>query len=171
MLSQRNTLRPGNYVCVRTGGWLAWLIRRACHSGVNHAFLVVDDNGGIIEARPEGVRAGNLSEYAGVYAVANTAEPMTDSERAAVVAKAESLLGDGYNFPDLLAIGLEDIGLHWRLLLRISRADRLLICSQLVCEAGQAAVPPMPWLCGKTDAAEVTPADLARRPGVVLVSI
>lgn len=164
-------LRAGNYVAVRTGGWLAWLIRRACHSAVNHAFLVVDDNGGIIEARPEGVRAGNLSEYAGAYAVANTAEPMSDSERAAVVAKAESLLNALYNYPALADIGLEDIGIHWRWLMRLSRADKMLICSQLVSEAGQAAVPPMPWLCGKSDASQVTPADLANRPGTEPVSI
>lgn len=164
-------LRAGNYVAVRTGGWLAWIIRMATHSAVNHAFLVTGD-GGIIEATPQGgVRRGTLSEYAGCLAVANTGEIMTGAERKAVVAKAESLLNAPYNFIDLAAIGLSDLGWHWKLLLRIARADKALICSQLVCEAGEAATPPLPWLCGKTDASQVTPADLARRPGVEPVTL
>jgi uncharacterized protein YycO len=161
-------LEPGRYVCVRTGGWVAWIIRRATKSPVNHAFIVTADDG-LIEARPEGVCRGTLSEYTGAYAVANAAEPMTDAQRAAVVAKAESLVGDGYNFPALVDIGLEDIGWHWRWLILLSHADKLLICSQLVAECGTAA--GLDWMCGKASADQVSPADLARRPGVEPVSI
>jgi uncharacterized protein YycO len=161
---------PGNYICLKTGGWLAWLIRRSTHSKVNHAVIVTAD-GGIIEATPQGVQRGTLAEYAGSYAVANTAEAMTGSQRVAVVTKAQSLIGDAYNYADLLAIGLGDLGWHWRLLLRIARADKLLICSQLVAVCGAAAVPPMPWQCGKADPSQVTPADLANRTGTEPVSI
>ena len=163
-------LERGRYVVVRTSGWLAWLIRRATRSPYNHVFLVTGD-GTIIEATPRGVHAGQLSAYAGHLAAANILEPMTSAESEAVAAMAETLIGDGYNFPDLLAIGLADIGWHWRLLLRIAKADRLLICSQLVAECGAAAIPPMPWLCGRQDASQVTPADLASRAFVQPVTI
>jgi uncharacterized protein YycO len=154
------SLQPGSYVCVQTGGLLAWLIRKATRSAYNHAF---------VEARPEGVRNGLLSSYAGVPAVANTGEQVTDTQRAAVVASAENFAGVPYNWPDLVAIGLGDLGWHWRFLLRAVRADRLLICSQLVSLAGKAA--GLDWLCGRSDASQVTPADLARRPGVAPVTI
>jgi uncharacterized protein YycO len=162
------SLEPGRFVCVQTGGWLAWLIRKATKSEYNHAFLVTGP-GEIIEARPEGVMRGALSGYAGMPAVANNAEPMTQAQRITAVAKAETLVGTPYNFPDLASLGLESLGWHWKWLIRLCGADRLLICSQLVCDAGLAASPPMPWLCGKSGPAEVTPADLAKLPGVVPV--
>jgi uncharacterized protein YycO len=164
-------VQPGMYVCVRTGGWIAWLIRKACRSTTNHALLVADDDGGIIEARPQGVRRGTLSEYAGAYAVANVAEKMTDADRAAVVKFAEGMLNAPYNYAAIASIGLEDMGVRWKWLMRLARADRALICSQLIAEAGNAATPPLPWLCGRASADQVTPADLARRSGVRRVTI
>ncbi|HLI39616.1 MAG TPA: hypothetical protein VKV80_20085 [Streptosporangiaceae bacterium] len=162
-------LLPGMYVCVKTRGFPAWVIRMATRSRVNHAFIVADDQGGIIEARPGGVRRGSLAAYAGAYAAADTAEPVTGAQRAVVAAKAESMLGTGYNFPAIAGIGLEDIGWHWRLLMRIARADRDVMCSQLVAACGEAA--GLDWLCGKPSPDQVTPADLARRPGVERVRI
>jgi uncharacterized protein YycO len=161
-------LEPGRYVCVRTGGWLAWLIRVSCRSPYNHAVIVTGD-GTIIEARPEGVREGTVSEYAGSPACANLAEPMTQAQRDAAVAKARALLGAGYNYPALVSIGLADIGWHWRWLIRLAGADKMLICSQLVSDCGAAA--GLDWGCGKTGTSQVTPADLARRPGVIPVSL
>lgn len=164
-------LKPGSYACVSTPGFVAWLIRRACgNSKVNHSFVVTGDNE-IVEAVPSGVRRSSLSEYAGSYAVANTGEAMGDAQRAAVVAKAESLIGTGYDDLDLVDLGLESIGVHWRWLIRLCGASKQLICSQLVAKAGLAAVPPLPWNCGKDDLAEVKPSDLAARPGVEPVAI
>jgi hypothetical protein len=164
-------LEPGRFVVVRTGGWLAWIIRKATKSPYNHAFIVTG-NGGIAEARPEGgVCAGQFSEYAGCLAAANIGEPMTNAECGAVIAKAESLLGTPYNFPDLADLGLEALGWHWKWLIRICGADKMLICSQMVAMCGNAAVPPLPWLCGKSGAAEVRPSDLAALPGVEPVTI
>ena len=156
------------YVCVRTGGFMGWLIRKATKSDYNHAFIVTGD-GGIIEARPEGVRRGTLGEYAGTLACANITERMTPAQGAAVAAKATDLTGTWYNYPDLVAIGLEDLGWHWRKLLHIAGADRLLICSQMVVVCGQAAA--LNWLCGETDAAQVVPGMLAARPGVQPITI
>lgn len=160
---------PGRYVCVRTGGFIGWLIRKVTKSATNHAFLVTGP-GEIIEARPRGgVCRGTLVEYAGMYAVANTRELMTQPQRIAVVAKAETLLGDEYNFEADADIGLEDLGWHWRFLMRISGARKHFMCSQAVVTCGVAA--GLPWDCGKGSPDQVAPGDLARRPGVERITI
>ena len=161
-------LEPGRYVCVSTPGFMAWLIRKVTKSSVNHAVLVTGPDE-IIEATPHGVVRGTLSQYAGMYAVANTAETMTQEQRIAAVAFAETLVGDGYNILADADIGLEDLGWHWKFLMRVSRADRLLMCAQAVAVEGQAA--GLDWLCGKPSADQVAPGDLARRPGVERVTI
>lgn len=163
-------LEAGRYACIGTPGFAAWVIRRITRSKFNHAVILGPD-GAIIEATPEGVRPGTLSEYAGMPAVANTREFMTSGERDAVWAKAQTLLGDGYNWAADADIGLEDLGWHWRWLARLSGARRHLMCSQAVVTAGEGPVPPMPWMCGKASPAQVAPADLARRLGVEPVSI
>lgn len=165
------TLEAGRYVCVATPGFAARVIRRVTRSKFNHSFVVGPD-GAIIEATPrEGIRLAKLSEYAGMPACANTAEPMTDSEREAVWAKALTLVGVEYNWAADADIGLADLGWHWRWLARLSGAGKLLMCSQAVVTAGEGPEPPMNWMCGKASAAEVSPGDLAKRPGVEPVSI
>ena len=122
----------------------------------------------MIEATPEGVRISRGDEYAGRLAAANTGEYMTPMQEQAVIATAESLTGELYNWPDLAAIALARLGWGWRWLLRLVKADRLLICTQLVVAAGKAA--GMNWSCNK-DPALITPGDLARRPGMEGVTI
>ena len=80
---------------------------------------------------------GTLAEYAGRYAVANTAEAMTQAQRIASAAEAEKQLRTGYNFWADADIGLEDLGWHWRLLARIARVDKRLMCSQMTVAAGR----------------------------------
>jgi hypothetical protein len=162
------SLESGRYVCVRTGGFMGWLIRKATKSDYNHVFIT-GPAGALIEARPDGVRLGHLTEYTGCLAAANVGEPMTGAQRAAVWAKAGELVGTWYNYPDIVALGLEDLGWHWRLLLHLARADKLLICSQAVAVCGTAA--GLDWLCGEDNAAQVTPAMLALRPGVEPVAL
>lgn len=161
-------IEPGRYVCVSTPDWFGWLIRKVTRSKVNHAVLVTGP-GEIIEARPSGMRKGLLSEYAGRYAVANTAEPMTQEQRIAVAAEAERLLGVGYNWAADADIGLEDLGWRLRWLARIAGADRLLMCSQAVVTEGKAG--GMDWQCGKASPDQVAPGDLANRPGTEPVTI
>jgi hypothetical protein len=156
-------LEPGRYVCVSTPGFAGWLIRTVTRSPVNHAVIVTGPDE-IIEATPSGVRRGTLSQYAGRYAVANTAEPMTQEQRIEVAAEAEKLLGDGYNWAADADIGLEDLGLRLRLLARFAGGGKLLMCSQTVVLCGKAAA--LDWLCGKPSPDQVAPGDLANRPGV-----
>lgn len=162
-------LQPGRYVCVRTGGALAAVIRKATGSEYDHAFLVAG-NGGIIESRLDGgVHAGRLSDYAGCPAVANTGEVMTVAQRGMVVASASVLIGSPYNYPDLVSLGFAELGWHWRFLIALCGGDRAFICSQLVAASGHAA--GLDWQCGDTSQDEVTPAQLARRPGMASVTI
>ena len=65
--------------------------------------------------------------------------------------------------------GLEDLGWHWRLLARIARVDKRLMCSQTTVACGKAA--GLDWLCGRSSADQVSPGDLANRPGVQPVTI
>lgn len=158
------TIESGRYVCVATPDPIGWLIRKITRSKVNHVFIVTGP-GEIIEARPRGgVCRGALAEYAGRHAVANTAEPMTDAQRQAVVAEAERLLGVAYDWFADADIGLEDLGWHWRLLAKIARASKRLMCSQMTVLSGKAA--GLDWLCGKASPDQVAPGDLAKRPGV-----
>lgn len=153
----------GHYAVVRTPGIMAWVIRRITKSTYNHAFLVIGE-GRLIEATPHDVCTAEISEYAGMPMAANVAEPMSPTQCAAAVQAAIRMMGEEYNWPDLAVIGLGDIGLHWKILLRLTGAHKALICSQLVALAGQAA--GLDWGCGKESPGLVTPADLARRPGV-----
>lgn len=152
--------RPGDYGVVRTTGFVPWVIRTATKSWADHAFVVADD-GTLIEAEPGGVRSASLDEYAGCRIAFNTAEATTATQRAVVVTAAESMIGEPYNDLDLLNLGFEALGWHWRLLTRLAGDKGRLICSQLVAAAGGQA--GLDWTCGKSSPAEVTPADLARR--------
>lgn len=163
-------IEPGRYVCLSTPGWAGWLIRQSTHSAYNHV-VVAGPDGAIIEATPHGVRRTHLSRYARHLACANLAEAMTTTQGLEVWAAAEAMTGDPYDFPLLPLLGAADLGWHWNLAFRLLGAGPWRICSQLVAQAGQAAVPPLDWLCGKASADQVTPADLARRPGMVPVTI
>lgn len=161
----------GRYICVQTPGILAWIIRKATKSDYNHAFIAGPD-GRIVQANLTGVREGKLSEYAGAIACANLRDLITPVQGWEIWEAALAMVNEPYNWPDLLVLGAEDFGWHWRLLFRLLGKPHWRICSQLVVVAGQAAKPPANWLCdGDTYADEVTPAALARRPGVVPVSL
>jgi hypothetical protein len=158
----------GCYGVVKTRGFLGWLIRISTHSPYDHAFLFLG-GGQVIEASsPQGVRIRSLPEYAGCQMAANTAEAITTVERAAVIEQARSLVGDGYAWPDLAVIGLGEIGVHWRILLRLTGGRHALICSWYVAVCGLAAALTS-WQCGADDPSQVTPAMLSRRPQVRVV--
>lgn len=152
----------GSYFVVRTHGFVPWVIRRATHSWADHAGVVTDPDGGIVEAEPGGARRGHLSEYAGCRIAVNLGEVMTDVQRDRVAVAALGMVGVAYNDLDIADLGLEALGAHWRRLARWASDDGELICSQLVAKAGQAA--DVDWLCGRDNPVQVTPADLARRP-------
>lgn len=155
---------PGRYGVVKTPGLVAWLIRKATRSWADHAFIVVA-NSMVVEAAARGVRVAPLAQYDGMQVAFNSAEPMTLLQRDAVVTKAESMVGMEYSYADLGAQGLAVLGLGWRWLFRLISWDRgATVCSQLAATCGITA--GLDWMCGRDLADEVTPADLAARPGV-----
>jgi len=157
----RRDLPPtGVYGCVRTSGFVPWLIRAVTRSWADHVFVSIG-NGRIVEAEPGGVRIGDVSEYAGCRIEYNTGEPMTDLQSAAVAEFAESKRGEPYAWTADAVDGLRCLGLRWRILARFERARRSVMCSELAAQAGQHA--GLDWLCGQDDPCQVTPSMLARR--------
>jgi cell wall-associated NlpC family hydrolase len=150
--------QPGDYFTVRTGGWVAHVIRMATESShANHAGIFLGD-GEVIEAEPHGAKIGPASRYL-TRAHWSTA-PLTDEQRAAIVREARKLEGAKYGYVDIAVLGLVHV-FGWKcpawVRRYLQRSDRL-ICSQLVdlayCRAGvhlfdDGRVP-----------AEVTPGDL-----------
>lgn len=147
----------GSFVVVSTSGFGGWVIRRATHSWADHALIVVDDAGSIVEAEPGGVRRGHLSEYSGRQMKAFTQG--TGDQRTRVAQAAISMIGVPYDDLDIVDIGLDEIGIHWGWLQRLVEKQHSLICSQMVAKCGAAA--GLDWSCGQTDLALVTPAMLA----------
>lgn len=154
------TPTTGQYGCVRTHGLNAWLIRVGTRSKYNHVFLVVDDQGSIIEADPGGARRSTINAYAG-DAVLYSTDQLTAAQKDRVVAKATVLLGTGYGWLDIARLSLRSLGLQWAWLTRAADNEKTMICSQLVAACGEAA--GLDWDCGREAPAAVTPADLARR--------
>lgn len=156
-------IEPGRYGVVNSGGLLSWLIRKATHSAYDHAFIVAS-NGQVVEAAAAGVRVAWLREYNGKPLAFNTAEDMTLDQRRKVVDYAVKAVNEPYSYLDLGALGLNALGWHWRWLFRVLGKEHVTICSQLVAASGAAA--DLDWMCGRPNADEVTPGDLAVRPGV-----
>jgi hypothetical protein len=157
----RRDLPPaGVYGCVRTGGFVAFMIRTVTRSWADHVFISIGD-GQIVEAEPGGVRIRDVSEYAGCRIEYNTGEDMTAVQRAAVAEYAESKRGEPYAWTADAVDGLRCLGLRWRILAKFERARRSVMCSELAAQAGNYA--GLDWLCGQEDPCQVTPAMLAAR--------
>lgn len=157
---RRDMPPAGVYGCVKTRGFVPWLIRATCRSWADHVFVSIG-NGQIVEAEPGGVRIRDIAEYAGCRIEYNDAEPMTDAERAAVAEYAESKRGEPYCWTADAVDGLAALGIRWRILGRFARARRSVMCSELAAQAGQYA--GLDWLCGQADPSQVVPGMLATR--------
>jgi uncharacterized protein YycO len=153
----------GRYGCVRTSGFVPFVIRLVTQSWADHVFISIGD-GQIVEAEPGGVRIRDMSEYAGCRVEYNTGESMTEQQRAAVAEYATSKRGEAYAWAADAVDGLRCLGLRWRILGRLGGARRSVMCSQLTAQAGQYA--GLDWNCGQDDPCQVTPSMLARRPGM-----
>lgn len=122
--------RQGQFGVVRTGGFVAQMIRLMTHSQVNHAYVYLDDRR-ILEAMPSGAVVSPASKYAGAVK-AESRFPLTAEEAAHIAGVANGFIGTPYNFLDIVALFFLTLGFRWGwLLARAQRCDRL-ICSQLV---------------------------------------
>lgn len=121
----------GEFMVVRTGGWVAAAIRVITHSPVNHAAVYVG-RGFIVEAQPKGARVTSLKDH---YAKAIWSHQALDVHtRLEIIKQALDLVGTPYNFLDIAAQALVRV-FHWKApkwaLKRLSSPERLQ-CAQLV---------------------------------------
>lgn len=163
------TLEPGDYVVVDiTAKWYKqpwkWFInaaiRKSTQSEYSHAFILMDDSGRIIEARPKGAAENNIAEYMGLNMLPSSTK-MTKEQREMVVYNASGFIGIPYGFLDILWLGMASRGINWGWLMNKVRNENRMICSQLVAQSGINS-KVMSWLCGKPYPQEVTPGDLGR---------
>lgn len=114
--AERRSFRPGDFLLVRTRGFLPGIERLATGGALNHAALIVDASGALIEVNPALVpgahplRRGHLRDYL------DTGEPCwigyveaREGSRAAVVEFAESLLATPARLSEL---GVAALTLH-----------------------------------------------------------
>lgn len=154
----------GSYAVVHCTGFVPDMISLGTRCWANHALVVTGDRGECVEAEPGGARRGHLSEYVG-HRLAYCVEG-TPGQRLTVAQTALTMVGLAYEDLDIADLGLRCLGLPWRALnVFVEGHGHGAICSTLVARCGQAA--GLDWLCGRPNAAAVTPADLERRPGVV----
>jgi hypothetical protein len=153
----------GTIGLVRVPGVFGWLIGlgqllAGDASRYTHAFVVLDD-GTLIEAMPGGARIVPLSTWPAERVAYGWIIPLTERQRAAVVAAARSYEGVGYGFVDYAALALARFGVRPAWLRRFIGSSRRVICSQLVVQAYRDAGVEL-FADGRA-AMEVTPGDLA----------
>lgn len=152
--------QPGDFVLYETKGFLPRLIRfgqwlryrgpRKPYSRWNHAALIVDASGTIIQAQANGVRYGTL----GTGRVVNL-QGISPEDRLEIVDYAKQKVNaTRYGFVAFVSIA---VNLITGFRLRVSY-DRTLICSALVAGALERAGVVWP-----IDSEFVTPADLAAK--------
>lgn len=152
----------GGYGCVDIPTFFGKLIRLFTHSPYSHAFVVLDAaSGQILEARPEGAQLRHLSEYQGLRQIYST-DYVLNGDVEALRRAAEPFVGIPYGFLDIVYLGLANLGIRWKWLLRQVRRQDRMICSQLVAEFGYRAGQPG-WCCGQSEPQLVEPSELAAR--------
>lgn len=154
---------PGRYVCVSGTGFGDRIIQLGTHSWYSHVFGIETEDGGIIQAMPGGVVRAHITDYAGRRMLINT-DPMDANQQLEMLAAMQQAVGESYNFLGIVDDGLESLGLVSKWLAKVASSDQEVICSQLMVLVGRTA--GYDWLCGKRQPSEVTPANLARRPGM-----
>ena len=135
------------------------------HGEFQHAFVVVDTSGRIVEAEPGGARLAHVSEYA-THRLAFASEfgIVPDvGERALIATEALHLLGTPYSFLDYVALALHRADEDGDGRLTRWAHDRVhdsghMICSELAATA-QYAAPSLRGLYGPS-AQDVTPGDM-----------
>jgi len=107
---------PGDFVLVSTKGILAKFIRLGqffrYHGKMkpfahwNHAAMIVDEDGTIVEAVGRGVVVNNISDYKGVeYYYVST--KLNKQSRDQTVVACKSFIKDKYGFVTIISIALE----------------------------------------------------------------
>ena len=131
----------GDVALIATGGIFGHVIKLAqLLAGYkdwryNHAAIVVDTSGGLIEASPRGVRRNNMRAYSNTKIVQLHMLP-ADGERAASL--AVSLIGKPYGWVDIAALAISILGYKPAWVRRACLSTNTLVCSQLAAFAAEA---------------------------------
>lgn len=119
----------GQFGVTRTSGFYGQMIRLGTRSQVDHAFIVVDDHGGIVEATNGKVRTGHVVQYPdAIYSQFPFREPVADH----IANRALSLIGTPYNYIDIGVLALMSFDLHAKWMANRAKDTSQLFCSQAV---------------------------------------
>jgi hypothetical protein len=123
----------------------------------SHSFLIVSEDGHLVEANEKGVEERHISEYAkrDVVLIDTKASP---EQRALAVAFARRQVGIGYGILDFVSLGFQSV-CNWNLSFSMNQQ---MICSELVARATEKYLSAYPL-----PAQSMMPADLAHYWGVV----
>ena len=144
-------LKPGSFGVVSVKGPGGWWIKlgqalAGDASRYAHAFLILDEQGTLLEAEPGGARLANIREYDGCGMLISDGPvqqklhslPWTDparvetTTRGAIVAQARQMVGTPYSWLDYAAIGLLHLRIPSKALRRYVATSRHAQCAQLV---------------------------------------
>jgi len=154
--------RPADFILLHTSNWSSNLIhlgqklryhgKDSKYTVWNHAAIIINTNGDIIQALNSGVRRGNLSEYKGTdYHLVRIKASRED--RLEAVCFAEYALGEKYGTLTIVSIALSFLtGLKFSF-----GFDGQQICSGLVARALERTKA----IFG-SEPSHITPADLAK---------
>lgn len=123
----------------------------------DHAFVLVDDAGTIVEAEPGGARLSNCSEYKDITW---SSWDLTDKQRNDIAHAALELLGTKYSVADYFSLAAHRLHIPAPFLKTRVETSRYLICSQLADRAYHNAGLEM-FQDGRWDG-YVTPASLRK---------
>lgn len=119
----------GQFGVVRTKGFYGQVIRLGTRSQVNHAFIVVDDDGTIVEAESGGVKVSHLAKYSDIT---YSKFPFRVEVGKNIAHNALALVGTQYNWIDIGVLSLMSLGFHQKWMKDRARDTHQLFCSQLV---------------------------------------
>ncbi len=156
--------QPGDIGLTKITGFVGVLIRglqflNGDFARPTHAFLYLGD-GMVFEAQPGGAVISPLSEYDGRW-VEYVDWPLTDDQRARIVARARTYVGVGYNWTTYFYLATYRFHIRPKWLKDRVQRDKRLICSQAVDKIYEEEGV---HLFTDVFPGNVTPADLGRLP-------
>jgi hypothetical protein len=120
-------MQPGDAALVRPDSFRGQIVSDFTNSRYCHIRLITSADGDTIEADSNGAFRGRVRKGDVIVTA-----PLTDAQRALIPGIADQFVGVPYDWTDVIALGLSQLGFHSpRLARRIANPDRL-FCSQLV---------------------------------------
>jgi hypothetical protein len=152
ILKMKTSYSPGDFIVTHGSDFFDGLIQIFTHSQWDHAALIINDKGDIIELTNSGIKKSSINKYSAQQKYIVHID-MSDDDRKEVLAYANYMLEkhESYGFLTIVSISLK-ILTKLRLVIKL---DGTLICSEFVALA--LAEGGIIW---PMDTALITPADL-----------